>query len=145
MYNGDGGNLSPIGNYNKVLSGSLSMSSDMLTGSVDMTKFNLDADKELANDLDILSAAGNASGVNKTEGAGNIADKFAEALGNSIENVNNLNHDAHKAVETFATGGNIDVHSVMIASQKAKMSLALATQVRNKAMDAYQTIFRMQV
>jgi flagellar hook-basal body complex protein FliE len=42
-------------------------------------------------------------------------------------------------------GEDISVHEVMIAAEKAKLSLDLAIQVRNKAIEAYQEIMRMQI
>lgn len=76
---------------------------------------------------------------------GEVADKFSDILGNYVNNVNQQNRTAEKAVETFASGGNIDMHSVMIASEKANLSMELALQMRNKILQAYQEVSRMQV
>ena len=76
---------------------------------------------------------------------GEVAHKFSNVLGNYINSINEKNRDAEKAVETFASGGNIDMHTVMIASEKANLSMQLAVQMKNKILQAYQEISRMQV
>ena len=52
---------------------------------------------------------------------------------------------ADKTVLEANTGGDVDVHEMMIAMEKADMSLRLLVQVRNKTVDAYKEIMRMQV
>lgn len=88
-----------------------------------------------------------SNAVSDSEGlnAGAVADKFSNVLGNYLNNVNSKSKAAEKAVETFASGGNIDLHSVMIATEKANLSLELAVQMRNKMIQAYQEISRIQV
>lgn len=78
-------------------------------------------------------------------GAGEVADKFSNIIGNYINDVNSKSREAQKAVETFVTGGNIDMHSVMIASEKAGLSMQLALQLKNKIVQAYQEISRTTV
>jgi flagellar hook-basal body complex protein FliE len=68
--------------------------------------------------------------------------KMAQDLGNSVKNgINTLNANQKagaQAMETFATGGDITVHEVMIASQKSSLSMQLALQLRNQMVNAYQ-------
>ena len=84
-------------------------------------------------------------GVGSEVTPGDIANKFSNVLGNYINNVNTQNRDAEKAIETFAAGGDIDLHSVMIASEKANLSMQLALQMKNKIIQAYQEISRIQI
>jgi len=51
---------------------------------------------------------------------------------------------ADRASESFAAGSGGDIHEVMILMEKADLSFRLATAVRNKLLDAYQQIMRMQ-
>ena len=76
---------------------------------------------------------------------GEVADKFSDVLGSFLNNVNQQNKGAEKAVQTFVTGGNIDLHSVMIAAEKAELSMQLAVQLRNKFVQAYQEVSRISV
>ena len=47
--------------------------------------------------------------------------------------------------EKLISGGNIELHEVMIASQKASITLNATLEIRNKAIEAYQEIMRMSV
>ena len=51
---------------------------------------------------------------------------------------------AHAAVTGLMTGSGVDVHQAMIATQKADMAFELALAVRNKAVQAYQSVMGMQ-
>lgn len=70
---------------------------------------------------------------------------FAKSIGEMVNNVNNLQLDADKAIQQLATGESKGLHEVMIAVEKAGISFQFMTQVRNKAVEAYQEIMRMQV
>ena len=47
--------------------------------------------------------------------------------------------------EKLALGQEVDLHEVMIASQKANITMQLTLEIRNKAVEAYQEMMRMQV
>jgi flagellar hook-basal body complex protein FliE len=49
------------------------------------------------------------------------------------------------ATEAFISGEDLNIHEVMLITEEAKMSLQLAVQVRNKLVEAYQEINRMQL
>lgn len=69
---------------------------------------------------------------------------FAEALQAALGEVNRLQLEADSASRDLALGlANID--EVMIAGQKAEIALRLTLAVRNKLMDAYNEIMRMQI
>ncbi len=70
---------------------------------------------------------------------------FGEFLTEALGDVNRMQQQAGDKVQKFATGGNLDVHEVMIAMEQAGTALALTTQVRNKLVDAYQELMHMQV
>ena len=99
-------------------------------------------DSETLNDLKTLNIEANSNTQN-TKSADHLYKTFSAALDDGIKNVNNLQRNADDAVEYFASGGNIDIHSVMIASQKARLGLEMATQMRNKIISAYKEITRM--
>ena len=52
---------------------------------------------------------------------------------------------AQTSVNNFLAGGNEELHSVVLASQRAELEFNLFLQVRNKVVSAYQEIMRMQV
>ena len=72
-------------------------------------------------------------------------ENFADLLTKSLEEVNKLQNEADKAIEELATGEVKDIHGTMLALKKADISLQLMMQVRNKIIDAYQEIMRMQI
>jgi flagellar hook-basal body complex protein FliE len=70
---------------------------------------------------------------------------FATLLQQGLERVDGLQHEADAAARAFALGQAPSVHDTMIAMEKADVSLRLTTKVRNKVVEAYQEIMRMQV
>ncbi|WP_240732954.1 flagellar hook-basal body complex protein FliE [Jeotgalibacillus sp. S-D1] len=70
---------------------------------------------------------------------------FAAMLNDSLQTVNDAQVQSDKATEKMIKGEKIDLHDVMITSQKASVSLALTMELRNKAVEAYQEVMRMSV
>jgi len=86
-----------------------------------------------------LSPGGSAGGVSEAQGS------FADTLKTAIGNVNQLQKASDKAAQDLATGRTDNVADVMIATEKADIALRVMVQVRNKIIDAYQEIMKMQV
>ncbi len=74
-----------------------------------------------------------------------MGNKFGEMLKTSIAEVNQAQISADRAAEQIAAGETKDLHGAMIKLEEADISLRLMVQVRNKAVEAYQEIMRMQV
>lgn len=72
-------------------------------------------------------------------------NSFSNTLKNAIDGVNNAQVRSDMLTNKLAAGENVDLHQVMIASQKASITLEATLQVRNKVVEAYQEIMRMQV
>ena len=70
---------------------------------------------------------------------------FGQMLADQIGHLNEMQKSADAASQALATGQATDVSSVVMEVERASLALQLATQVRNKAVDAYHDIFRMQV
>lgn len=70
---------------------------------------------------------------------------FSDVLNKAIEQVDQLQKQSDAATEALAAGQPIDLHTVMIATQQAELAVQLTVQVRNKAVEAYQEIMRMQL
>ncbi|MOA27281.1 Flagellar hook-basal body complex protein FliE [compost metagenome] len=62
-----------------------------------------------------------------------------------LAQVNKLHRDAATLANEAAVGGDVDLHDVMIAAEKSSVAMQLTLQVRNKLVEAYQEIMRMQV
>lgn len=70
---------------------------------------------------------------------------FGKMLAEALDGVNGLQKDAEKTSLDLAAGKIQDISQVTIATEKAAVALQLTMQVRNKVVDAYQEIMRMQV
>ena len=70
---------------------------------------------------------------------------FAATLKEAINNVNQVHLDADRKAQELATGKTDDIAGVMLATEKADIALRVMVQVRNKIIDAYQEIMKMQV
>ena len=67
---------------------------------------------------------------------------FGDMLSSAIGQVNALQTAAQQSASDYALGKVSDIHSVMIAAQKASIALSLTTQVRNQVVSAYQTVMQ---
>lgn len=70
---------------------------------------------------------------------------FAEIFKDSIEKVNSLQAEADQSSQKLILGKDANIHQVMIAMEKANLSLQLIMQVRNKIINAYEELMRTQV
>lgn len=85
-------------------------------------------------------------GVNpKKNEVGSKSENFADMLKNSLDEVNEKQLDSEEVAQKFLTGEDVDIHQVMLASEEARLSLQMAVQVRNKLVEAYQELNRMQL
>jgi len=70
---------------------------------------------------------------------------FSETLSQALQDVSKLQQEASKAVEQIVRGEPVDLHEVMIAVEKAKTSFDLLMEIRNKTLDMYREMMRLQV
>jgi flagellar hook-basal body complex protein FliE len=104
----------------------------------------------MSDPLGLISGANAAGGLRpaiapKAPGAEAGGPSFKDVLMKNIEQVNQLQQDAERAIEDLATGQRNDLDGVLIAKQKADMAFQLLLQVRNKMVDAYEEIKQMRV
>ena len=71
--------------------------------------------------------------------------EFGNILKSAVQQVEAANSNANAAVNNFLTGGEGELHSTVIATQKADLEFDMFMQVRNKLVSAYQEIMKMQV
>jgi len=70
---------------------------------------------------------------------------FSALFEQAVNQVNQYQRSADTAVERFLTGEDEDLHRVAMASQQAEISFELFLQMKNKAVQAYQEMMRLQV
>nr|MCU0563748.1 flagellar hook-basal body complex protein FliE [Desulfobacterales bacterium] len=63
----------------------------------------------------------------------------------SLDRVGRLQDEADRSVEDLTVGRQTDLHSTMIAVEKAGIAMELALQIRNKLLNAYETLMRQQI
>lgn len=69
-------------------------------------------------------------------------ETFGESLERAIEGIEAKNREADSAAARYASGEAVELHTVMIAAEQARLSIALAAEVRNKVIEAYQELSR---
>jgi flagellar hook-basal body complex protein FliE len=75
----------------------------------------------------------------------NQVEGFSQIFKQKLDEVKAAQNHSDKLTNELVTGEVKDIHEVMIASQKASLSLQLTVQVRNKVVEAYQEVMRMQL
>ncbi|WP_335870711.1 flagellar hook-basal body complex protein FliE [Bacillus sp. 2205SS5-2] len=70
---------------------------------------------------------------------------FATFLKQSLNEVSKVEHQSHVMTEKLVKGEDVDLHQVMISAQKASISLQTTVELRNKVVEAYQEVMRMQM
>jgi flagellar hook-basal body complex protein FliE len=90
-----------------------------------------------------LGGAANAAGA-ATNPVG-AASAFTQSLTDAVGSLSGLQTTADAAASGVAMNNGTDIHQAMIAMEQASMGMRLAVQVRDKAVEAYQTLMNMQM
>lgn len=128
----EGYNFKPITGYNTFLKGNASFNQPM-----EVSK-ETDFDKVLN-----MQVAKTQKAEPAPDTAGGLMKQIETAFSNGLNDVNNKRVAADAAQEEFAMGGDVSVHDLMIAEEKAALSMQLALQTRNKLISAYNDIKNM--
>jgi flagellar hook-basal body complex protein FliE len=118
----------------------------MMTGPEMGTKLNsivqdASAKSIPAQDLEKLTPSISAQQVGGSESAGS----FSNLLGNFVGEVNAKQTAAGDAITGLLSGKNVSLHQAMISMEEASVSFSMMVEVRNKLLDSYQELMRMQV
>lgn len=73
------------------------------------------------------------------------AENFGKALHDALQRVNGAQSEADFLAVGLTTGRQDDIAAVMLATERAQLALQLAAEMRNKVLEGYQEIMRMQV
>jgi flagellar hook-basal body complex protein FliE len=66
-------------------------------------------------------------------------------LGSAINQVEGARTSANQSIDKFLSGDGEDLHSTILASQRADLEFQMFMQVRNKVVSAYQEVMKMQM
>ncbi|MGI8370078.1 flagellar hook-basal body complex protein FliE [Priestia megaterium] len=92
----------------------------------------------ISNQIAIAKTAASTS-------TGQTTQQFSTFLKDSINELNNTQRASDIATEKLAKGENVEIQDVMITAQKASITMQTALEIRNKAVEAYQEMLRMQM
>lgn len=88
----------------------------------------------------------NALGLNATNKIEESSDKsFQNMLNDAISDVNNQQVEGYKSMESIATGKVTNLQEAVQRIEEAELSMKLALEVKNKALNAYREIMKMQI
>ncbi|HWO77951.1 MAG TPA: flagellar hook-basal body complex protein FliE [Bacillus sp. (in: firmicutes)] len=96
----------------------------------------------ISNSLSLpVSAAGNTERTSPFE----AQKSFSSWLKDSIEQVNKTQIESDQMTQKLIKGEDVELHEVMIAASKASVTLQATIEVRNKVVEAYKEVMRMQL
>jgi flagellar hook-basal body complex protein FliE len=72
-------------------------------------------------------------------------DSFGQAMADAVGSLQSLQTKADAAAASYVSGGDTELHDLMITTEELNLGFQLTLQVRNKMLEAYQEIMRMQV
>lgn len=148
-----GMNFAPIANYNQQLKESAAFDVDSGSEFENILNKQIDAGQNSQkvnggvemNNFDDLFAKTAVQSSQESGSVGNFLDNISNGIGKGLNSVNEKMDAAQKAQEAFAMGEDVSVHDVMIASEKATLSLQMAMQLRNKIVNIYNEINGVRV
>ena len=82
------------------------------------------------------------TGVGQTTDNSGVTS-FADRVSDFAEGINDAQSTAQTAAQDFADGRNDDLHGTMIQMQQADIQLRLASNIRNRVIEAYREVLRM--
>lgn len=149
----NGMNFTPITNYNKVIKDSLSFD---VNSSMDFENVLNQQTAQLQNvspiqggiemnNFDDLIAKQSVNSIDANSPTTNFMNSFSSSMNGGLNSVNDSIKAADAAQESLATGGDVSVHDVMIAAEKASLNLQMTMQLRNKLLNAYSEINNVRV
>lgn len=98
---------------------------------------------------DLLSTGKTFSEISKKRVAPEATDpsakSFSDTLSDAVGKVNEMQKESDMKMQQLASGENTNISEVMVAAERADIALKLMMSVRNKVIDAYQEVMKMQV
>lgn len=86
----------------------------------------------------------NAQKIENLSDTAKMANDIKEGFSHGLNSLNNIEKQAEDDFETFASGGDISIHDVMISAQKSSLAMQMAIQLRNQMLSAYNEFKNLQ-
>ena len=150
-------NISSIDNFNKSFDKSIKNFDKQIDDASDFNEVfnsltssepkNTKEPQKLKGSVEMFLGADaiNAQKVENLSETALMARDIGQGFSNGISNLSATQKTAEDALETFAAGGDISVHEVMIASQKSTLAMQMAIQLRNQMINAYSEFKNLRV
>ena len=150
-------NISSIDNFNKSFDKSIKNFDKQIDDASDFNEVfnsltssepkNTKEPQKLKGSVEMFLGADaiNAQKVENLSETALMARDIGQGFSNGISNLSSTQKTAEDAMETFAAGGDISVHEVMIASQKSTLAMQMAIQLRNQMINAYSEFKNLRV
>jgi flagellar hook-basal body complex protein FliE len=90
-------------------------------------------------------APANPTQVEPLSAAPASGSSFSDVLSSAIGQVEGARNEANQSVQQFLSGEGEDLHSTILASQRADLEFQMFMQVRNKVVSSYEEIMKMQM
>ncbi|HIQ89471.1 TPA: flagellar hook-basal body complex protein FliE [Candidatus Galligastranaerophilus faecipullorum] len=150
-------NIGSIENYNKSFNNNLknfdkqiedaSDFNEVFSAMTSNTPKNTKEPQKLKGSVEMFLGADaiNAQKVENLSDTARMARDIGRGFSDGVTNLSGVQKEAEDAMETFAAGGDISVHEVMIASQKSTLAMQMAIQLRNQMINAYTEFKNLRV
>lgn len=102
----------------------------------------------MALDPITLNRIPNITPATKAAASGAVSDTsaaFGTTLNNALDGLSKMQISSDQAIQKLAAGENVDLHQVMIATEETDIAFRVALSMRDKLVEAYQEVMRMQV
>lgn len=150
-------NIGSIDSYNKSFDKSIKNFNEQIDNASDFNEvFNSMTSSKPANSKEPQKLKGsiemflgadaiNAQKIENLSDTARMARDIGQRFSQGVTNLSGVQKEAEDAMETFAAGGDISVHEVMIASQKSSLAMQMAIQLRNQMINAYSEFKNLRV
>lgn len=150
-------NIGSIENYNKSFNSNLKNFDKQIEDASDFNEVfsamtsnapkNTKEPQKLKGSVEMFLGADaiNAQKVENLSDTARMARDIGRGFSDGVTNLSGVQKEAEDAMETFAAGGDISVHEVMIATQKSTLAMQMAIQLRNQMINAYTEFKNLRV
>ena len=96
-----------------------------------------------------ISSVSSIGSIGSTDVTGSVSGasgtKFGDLLTRGLDSVSGMETNADALTSSFAAGGSVQIYDVMAATAKANLGMTITNEIRNRALEAYQSIINIQV
>ncbi len=136
-----------ISEFNKSFSNSIKSNSEALSGNLSFEEvFNSFGNNKTPKTKPLKADLKISENTNEQQSpTAKLASDIGKSFSGGITELNESQKQSERDIETFASGGDISVHQVMISAQKSALAMQMAIQLRNQMLNAYNEFKNMSI